>query len=534
MIAKITHGWRPAGLLRYLMGPGRHNEHINPRVLDTWDGIPTRQPVQIGPGEFDLRDLVGGLTDPAVVAGIPLHEPAPGANGKVPPGPVWQCSLRNDASDRILSDDEWRDIARDLLDRTGIVPRGDAGACRWVMVRHADDHIHVAAVLVREDTGKKFFPRNDYLRARETCLAAEQTYGLVQTAPVDRTALPAATRAETEKAFRRGMGEPARIWLRRAVRTAAVQSRTPETFLARLREQGMLVRPRHDPDGQLIGYAVAQPGDISTDGKPVWYAGRALARDLALPQLAQRWESAPPPLQQVPPEPTEHASVGRAERAAALANATAAADQAAQALAAGLGDGGGIAHAAGDVLTALAHVIPDTPASAALREQLAGVAESYDRAARTPKVGQPVVWDSAAQALRTAAWQLAAVRSLSVRGSDAGGTAMLLAALAALAAEVAAYHQTRARHAQALAARRAHSELVASRPPDTRPARGPALGRPGEQRGVRRLPDQAVDMLGRPGGTTSGTTPIQPPPGPRPGPVVAPAPDQRPGPGRSR
>ncbi|MBV8993236.1 MAG: hypothetical protein JO287_05945, partial [Pseudonocardiales bacterium] len=180
---------------------------------------------------------------------IALHEPAPGAKGKVPPGPVWQCSLRNDASDRILSDDEWRDIARNLLDRTGIAPRGDAGACRWVMVRHADDHIHVAAVLVREDTGKKCFPRNDYLRARETCLAAEQTYGLVQTAPVDRTALPAATRAETEKASRRGMGEPARVWLRRAVRTAAVQSRTPETFLTRLRDAGMLVRPRQDPDG---------------------------------------------------------------------------------------------------------------------------------------------------------------------------------------------------------------------------------------------------------------------------------------------
>src|SRR5437764_2552055 len=174
MIAKITHGWRPAGLLRYLMGPGRQNEHINPRVLDTWDGIPAHQPVQIGPGEFDLRDLVAGLTDPAVAAGISLHEPAPGANGKVPPGPVWQCSLRNDASDRILSDDEWRDIARDLLHRTGIAPRGDLGACRWVMVRHADDHIHVAAVLVREDTGKKFFPRQR-LPARPRNLPGRRT-----------------------------------------------------------------------------------------------------------------------------------------------------------------------------------------------------------------------------------------------------------------------------------------------------------------------------------------------------------------------
>jgi hypothetical protein len=226
--------------------------------------------------------------------------------------------------------------------------------------------------------------------------------------------------------------------------------------------------------------------------------------------------------------------VGRAERSAALTNATAAAQQAAQALAAGLGDGSGIAHAAGDVLTALAHVIPDMPASVALREQLSAVAVVYVRAARTPQLGQPAAWDSAAQALRTAAWQLAAVRALSVRGSDAGGTAMLLAALAALAAEVAAYHQARARHAQAVAARRAHSELVASRPVDTRPARGPALGRPGEQRGVRRLQERAADMLGRPGGTTSGSALVQPPAGPRLGPAVAPAPDDSPRPGRSR
>jgi hypothetical protein len=529
MIAKITRGWRPAGLLRYLMGPGRHNEHLNPRVLDIWDGIPTHQPAQVGPREYDLRDLVAGLTDPAVAAGIALHEPAPGANGKVPPGPVWQCSLRNDASDRTLSDDEWRDIARDLLHRTGIAPRGDTGACRWVMVRHAGDHIHVAAVLVREDTRKKFFPRNDYLRARETCLVAEQTYGLVCTAPVDRTALPAATRAETEKATRRGMGEPARVWLRRAVRTAAVQSRTPDTFLARLREHGMLVRPRYDPDGQLIGYAVAQPGDISPDGKPVWYAGRTLARDLSLPQLAQRWESAPAPPAQVPPEPTEHASVGRAERTAALTNATAAAEAATQALATGEGEGGGIAHAAGDLLTALGQVIPERAASVELREHLQVVAEVYDRAARTPGVGQPRVWSAPAQALRTAAWQLAALRSITVTGSDAAGAAMLLAALAALAAEVAAYHQARARHSQAAAAGRAHHELVAARPVDTRPGPAGAPVRPGVQRVARRHPGPAPDTLGRSGPTTT----TRPPPQPGP-PLPPPAPGQTPRPGRTR
>ena len=35
----------------------------------------------------------------------------------------------------------------ELLDRTGIARRDDPGGCRWVAVRHADDHIHIAAVL---------------------------------------------------------------------------------------------------------------------------------------------------------------------------------------------------------------------------------------------------------------------------------------------------------------------------------------------------------------------------------------------------
>ncbi len=67
----------------------------------------------------------------------------------------------------------------------------------------------------------------------------------------------------------------------------------------------------------------------------MWYAGRSLARDLTLPQLQQRWASAPAPGPQLPPEPTEHATVGRAERTAALTNATSAARAAAASLAAG-------------------------------------------------------------------------------------------------------------------------------------------------------------------------------------------------------
>ncbi|MCU1654613.1 MAG: hypothetical protein JWQ60_5762, partial [Pseudonocardia sp.] len=40
MIAKVSRGWRVGGLLRYLMGPGRANEHTEQRVVASWDGAP--------------------------------------------------------------------------------------------------------------------------------------------------------------------------------------------------------------------------------------------------------------------------------------------------------------------------------------------------------------------------------------------------------------------------------------------------------------------------------------------------------------
>ena len=38
MITKVVHGWRPGGLLAYLMGPGRAEVHRDPRVVASWDG----------------------------------------------------------------------------------------------------------------------------------------------------------------------------------------------------------------------------------------------------------------------------------------------------------------------------------------------------------------------------------------------------------------------------------------------------------------------------------------------------------------
>ena len=328
MIAKISRGWGAGGLVRYLMGPGRFNEHTNQRVIASWDWAPElHQPPRDGSAcGFDVRGLTQDLTLPAEAAGVPHQRRSDEPTRRR--GPVWHCSLRNAAGDRVLTDAEWAEVAEDLMDRTGIAPRGDHGGCRWVVIRHADDHIHIAAMLVRQDNGRRVHPRNDYYRAAEVCRDAESRFGLTSPAPADRTAAPECTRAETEKAARRGAEETSREWLRRAARTAAVQATDPESFFRRLADLGVKVRPREMPPGHLVGYAVAAPGDVNADGRPVWFGGRRLASDLSLPALLARWRSAPPAPDPIPPLPQEHSRVGQAERAAAVQQATAAAQHA--------------------------------------------------------------------------------------------------------------------------------------------------------------------------------------------------------------
>ena len=453
MIAKISRGWGMGRLMRYLMGPGHANEHTGQRVIATWDGAPhLHQPPRNGSAcGFDVRALTEDLNDPALAAGVPLEPPADG-NDTRRRGPIWHCSLRNAPADRVLSDEEWTAVVEDLLDRTGMAGRDDPGACRWVAVRHAEDHVHVAVMLVRQDTGRRVHPWRDYLRAREVCRDAERRFGLTSTAPADRTAARQSTRAEQQKAARRGADETSRAWLRRAARTAAVQAQDPQEFFRRLADLGVLVRPRQAPPGHLVGYAVAAPGDVNAEGQPVWFGGRRLAPDLSLPALRARWRSAEPAPDPIPPAPHEYAMVGRAERAAAVAQATDA-TRAAAAVRDDRSVGPAVAHATADLLAALCAVTgrstnPVPPV----------VSDEFDRAARTPDLrhlSQPGRWPPVAGELRRAAWRLAAARSVTRGRDDDPGMAELLLAVAALIAEIAAYHEQRRHLAQAVAARRA-------------------------------------------------------------------------------
>ncbi|SEG94069.1 hypothetical protein SAMN04489712_1432 [Thermomonospora echinospora] len=283
MIAKVLRGRRVQGVIRYLYGPGRHNEHRNPHIVAGFDAPAALEPALRPDGSRDFRRLDALLTQPLALLGERNHA-----------RPVWHLPVRAHPDDPVLSDEQWGDIARQIMHHVGLAPDGDLEAVRWIAVRHADDHIHIVATLARLD-GTRPDVWNDGYRIRAACQAVEERYGLVRTAPADRTAAHRPKRGETEKAHRHGRPEPSRTVLRRHVQTAAAAACNEADFFARLAEDGVLVRvrfSRRDPD-QRTGYAVALPGDVNRSGQPIWYGGGKLAPDLTLPKLRPRWTARP-------------------------------------------------------------------------------------------------------------------------------------------------------------------------------------------------------------------------------------------------
>ena len=278
MIGKVVRGNDVGGLLRYLYGPGRANEHTNPHVVAAWDdGV--------------VADCAPGR-DPRLKRLTALMEQPLAALDRRPSPSVWHCPLRTAPGDRELSDAEWADVAAEVLHQTGLAPRGDAGGCRWVAVRHADDHVHLAVTLARQD-GRRARTSYDYVRLGTACRTVEERFGLTVTPARDGTAPKRPTRAETEKAQRAGRGETPRQQLRRQVRRAALSSVNLITFVEQLQKAGVEVRLRYSDlnASEITGYSVAEPADRTATGDLVWYGGGKLAPQLSLPRLVQLWTS---------------------------------------------------------------------------------------------------------------------------------------------------------------------------------------------------------------------------------------------------
>jgi hypothetical protein len=283
MIPNITKGDRMAGLLVYLAGPGRSNEHTDPHL------VTGSAPIMVWHNDDQLN------RDAALSIAHQLDQAKNVLGVDVKGGHVWHCSLSLRAEEGDLTDQRWAEIANDFMDEMGFTEASGKAPVSWVAIRHGhskagNDHIHIAASMVRED-GTKWSSHLDYKRAQEAARALEKKHGLEQLSPV--YAMRGLRPGEREAAERRGVEEPERRSLARKVRACATAAQDEAEFVRRFRRMGALIKPRYAAgrDDVVVGYSVAERPPKG--GRPVWFGGGHLAKDLTLPRLRGAWVDSP-------------------------------------------------------------------------------------------------------------------------------------------------------------------------------------------------------------------------------------------------
>lgn len=288
MVPDISTGSRTRGLLSYLFGPGRRDEHTDPHIVAAFamPGLPD-------PGRVPLEERHDALTELATYLDQPVRAREQRLGKKVPQH-VWHCPVRTAPGDRYLTDEEWAEVARRIVHATGIAPDGDDAACRWIAVRHADDHIHIMATTVRED-GRRPRTNRDGQRAQAECRTIEKELGLRRLKSGDFTAPKRPTSAERAKAQRAGNDRTALEWLRGHAYVASAAAQDEEDYFSLLASLGIKVKLREGPQtGDVIGYSLAAPGDTNAQGEPVFFGGSTLAPDLSINRLRERFAAQEP------------------------------------------------------------------------------------------------------------------------------------------------------------------------------------------------------------------------------------------------
>ncbi|MFD4997192.1 relaxase/mobilization nuclease domain-containing protein [Streptomyces buecherae] len=434
MIPSIhKRGSDTVGLIRYLYGPGTKEEHTDPHLVAAFD------PLTPDPGrnrDATCRQLQRLLDQPVNV--LP--------KGRRPAKHVWHLSVRASPEDPILSDADWAAIARRTVAATGIAPDGDERACRWAAVRHADDHIHIIATLVRDD-GRRPRLHNEARRAQAEARRIEADYGLRCVASGDGTAAKRPTSAARHKAERLGQRAASQELLRAHVRRALAGAVDEAEFFDRLAAEGVRIDKRIAPSGDVLGYKVAIVGDRNKDNEPVWYAGSTLAPDLSLPRIRKRFTT-------VTDTGVRLTALDRSG-ASAPARARYAAAQPADTARATLTSGDERTAAAhlvgvGEVLDALAQTT-DGPSRADLRE----ATWHFERASRSHIRAR----NEEMYALRRAARQIVHSGTALGRGTDGTATALILNVVILAVIGAARWHAARGHAQQAEAAQQAADHL---------------------------------------------------------------------------
>lgn len=307
MIPNIVTGGDTGGLMRYLVGPGRANEHENPHVIagsrdivrkwGDWEMISVSQASEIA----TRLDAYMHETGTFPTGKARRFNPATGAvewNGEIEANHVWHCSLSLSPEEAALGDEVWGRIASDFMSEMGFSGTDGKAPCRWVAIHHGSaknggDHIHIAATIVRED-GTKWSPWYDQRRAQKACNILEHRYGLLVVESREHARGSRCDSAAAQNAAKRaGTSRTDRAVLEERLRAAATAAASEADFVRRARRLGVRLHPRF-ASGRIdivVGYSAALRTENGQQTR--WWGGGRIARDLTLTQLRTRWQDTP-------------------------------------------------------------------------------------------------------------------------------------------------------------------------------------------------------------------------------------------------
>lgn len=306
MMPNVVRGDRMVGLVSYLVGPGRANEHTHPMIVAGDD----RVTFQFEPGaELDAHDAfeIGYILDQPrrahgtrVTAPVKRFDEATGEQVKVgeKDAHVWHCSLSLRDDDRAVSADEWGKIAQRFVEEMGFVDPDGAKSSRWVAVHHGvskngNDHIHIAVQLVRED-GTKANVHRDFKRAQDACAQLEKEFGLaVVEGRGESKNLSGYKGAEQARANRAGDSLAVPVQLRQRLRGALATAGSPLEYLQAVQEAGVKIAPAFQKGSNIAvrGYKVALDGEAYTtaNGQHVYASPSKLDASLSWPNVCARF-----------------------------------------------------------------------------------------------------------------------------------------------------------------------------------------------------------------------------------------------------
>lgn len=259
MIAKITHGRSAVRALAYDHGPGRADEHVNPRKVA--GNIPDR----------DWR-----IRAHRMQRFVDAHQ-----HDKTDRG-VYRVALANPESDRVLSDREWRQVAEKFVDRFG------GGKGMWEATRHDRHHIHLTISKDGFD-GTRMSTSHDYRRVAAICRELETEHGLTNAA--GRAGRGSGrTRGDREQT-QRGAPQPDRDWLRTTISRVLNEGGGIEE----LRAAGVRVKLNQASTGRVSGISYSRPPEPGQDrgndrgaAEPIWFKGSQLGKAYGWNQVSDQ------------------------------------------------------------------------------------------------------------------------------------------------------------------------------------------------------------------------------------------------------